>query len=365
MDNTIKKSKKVDFLKAIKAIGFPIISIIFAMLVAVIFVCVSTKTGFIDAAVNLFSSIWLGSFGDMSSISETLVFVTPLIFTGLANAIAFKTGLFNIGTEGQFIIGMLAAAIVGLIPGIPSVLHAILIVLAGIIAGGIWAGIAGFLKATRGVSEVVPTIMLNFIAMYVSNIFVMGPLNKTGAASSREIQDSAKLMKLFGPDYRTSIALILAVVIVILVHLLLTKTTIGYELRSVGLSPFAAEYGGISIKKNIILAMVISGAIAGIGGATHVAGINYNATQLSSFPNFGFTGMAAALLAKSNPIGVIFGAIVFGALESSSLTLQMNGIPKDIVYLVQSIIILFIAADSVYKILGNKLKKNKGVKVNG
>lgn len=365
MGNSNKTHKKIDFLKAVKAIGFPIISIIFAMLVAVIFVTISTKENFIASAVNLFSSIWQGSFGDMQSLSETLVYVTPLLFTGLANAIAFKTGLFNIGTEGQFIIGMLAAAIVGLIPGVPSVLHAILIVLAGIVAGGIWAGIAGVLKATRGVNEVVPTIMLNFIAMYTCNIFVMGVLNKKGSANSIEIQESAKLMKLFGSGYRTSIALIIAVVVVILIHLLLTKTTIGYELRSVGLSPYAAEYGGISIKKNIILAMVISGAIAGIGGATHVAGINYNASQLGSFPNFGFTGMAVALLAKSNPIGILFSAIVFGALESSSLTLQMNGIPKDIVYLVQSIIILFIAADSIYKIIGNKIKKNKGVKVNG
>lgn len=364
MSSNHKCKIKQTIMSLIKPLFLPIISILFAMIVAALFVNLSTGDGVVASAINLFTSIWEGSFGDLQSISEMFVFVTPFIFTGLANAIAFKTGLFNIGTEGQFTVGMLAAAVVGLIPGIPHVIHVILIVLSGIIAGGIWAGIVGVLKATRGTNEVVPTIMLNFIGMYLSNAIVMGVLNNPGSANSIEIEEAAKMSKLFGTGYRVSTALILAVIVCIIIWFILNKTTIGYELRTVGSSTTAAEYGGINIKKNIILAMVISGAIAGIGGATHVAGIKGSASQLVTFSGFGFTGMAVALLAKSNPIGVIFSAVVFGVLESSSLNLQMNGIPKDIVYLIQAIIILFIAGNGIYKIIGDKIKK-KGVKLNG
>lgn len=365
MSNKNDNNQKSKYVRTAKSILFSLLSIVFALLFAVIFVMISTKTGFFESAATLFSSIWQGSFGDMDSIAETLVFVTPLLFTGLANAIAFKTGLFNIGVEGQFIVGMTGAAIVGLIPGIPHVLHVVLIILSGVVCGGIWAGIPGILKAKSGTNEVVSTIMMNFIAMYLLNYLVMFPFNDPGQAQSIEIQNSAKLTRILGESSRTSSALILGLLLIIIMYFIMWKTTIGYELRSVGLSPMAAEYGGISIKKNIVLAMVLSGAIAGIGGATHVAGIQYKAIQLFGFPNFGFTGIAVALLAKSNPIGVIFSAILFGALDSSSLTLQMNGIPKDIVYLVQAIIILFVAADGIYKIMGDKIRKRKEAKVNG
>lgn len=357
-------NNKTSYIRTMKSILFSLISIVLALLFAVIFVMISTKTGFFESAKILFTSIWEGSFGDKDTLAETLVFVTPLLFTGLANAVAFKTGLFNIGVEGQFISGMTGAAIIGLIPGIPHVLHVILIILGGIICGGIWAGIPGFLKAKSGTNEVVSTIMMNFIAMYLLNYLTMFPLNDSGQAQSLEIQESAKLARILGQTNRTSSALILGLILVFVMYFFMWKTTSGYELRAVGLSALAAEYGGISIKKNIILAMVISGAIAGIGGATHVAGIQYKSIQLFGFPNFGFTGIAVALLAKSNPIGVIFSSILFGALDSSSLTLQMNGVPKDIVYLVQAIIILFVAGDGIYKIIGDKMKKRREVKVN-
>lgn len=363
MSEDINKKKDRKFRDSLKSLGFSLVSIIFAMIVAVFFVMWSNKTGFFESASSLFSSIWQGSFGNEERFSETLVVVTPLLFTGLANALAFRTGLFNIGIEGQFTVGMLAAALVGLIPGIPHILHLILIIIAGILAGGIWAGIPGYLKAKSGTNEVVLTIMLNFIGMYLLNYFVMGPINDPGQVSSKEILKSAQFSKLLGQG-RTSTALVIGLILVFVVYFLLWKTTTGYELRAVGLSPFAAEYGGVNIKKNIILAMVISGAIAGIGGATHVAGIQHRGIQLAVFANYGFTGIAVALVAKSNPIGVIFSALLFGALESSSLTLQMNGIPKDIVFLIQSIIIIFVAANYVFTIIGNKRKK-RGARVNG
>lgn len=355
MANNNKTSNKLKSLK--NTLMFPLISIVIAMFVAVFFVMWAEGENFFVATSTLFTAIWEGSFGTSFSIIETLVFVTPLLFTGLANAVAFKTGLFNIGVEGQFIMGIFAAAAIGLIPGLPAIIHIPLILIGGMLAGGIWAAIPGFLKAKVGTNEVINTIMMNFIAMFFVNYMIMGPLNEPGKATTPLIQNSAKLWRFLGENNRVNAGLFIGILLVALVYILLWKTTVGFELRAVGLNPHAAEYGGISIKKNIILAMAISGAIAGLGGAVHVAGIQYQAIQLFGFTGFGFDGIAVALLGKSHPVGVLLSATLFGALNSSSLTLQLANIPKDIVYLIQAIIIIFVAADYIYKWIGEKRKK--------
>lgn len=341
-----------------------LVSILLGLFISIFFVMWGKDLGFFKAAALLFSSIWKGSFGSSAQFAEALVFTTPLIFTGLAHAVAFKTGLFNIGVEGQFIIGMLIASIIGLIPGIPKPLHILLIALGGMIGGGIWAGIPGYLKAKLGTNEVVNTIMMNFIAMYLSNYFTMGVFHKEGSASTEAIQSSAQLTRFLGPQYRLNTAIFIALIFVVLVYILLWKTNIGYELRAVGSNPSAAEYGGISIKKNIILAMVISGAIAGLGGALHVAGVQHMSMQLFGFTNLGMDGIAVALVAGSNPFGVILSALLFGSLNLSSGTMMLNGIPKQISYIIQGMVILFIAGQYVFKLLGDK-KKKKGAVVNG
>lgn len=353
MSNTKKKAMPA----FVKEFSMSIFSIIVALFISVFFVMWALKTGFASSASTLFSSIWAGSFGEKSHLIETFVFATPLIFTGLAHAVAFKTGLFNIGVEGQFIIGMLMATLVGLIPGIPSIIHIILIFIAGIAGGALWAAIPGYLKAKIGTNEVVNTIMMNFIAMNVSNYFTMGPFHKPDSASTNPIQSSAELTRFLGENYRLSTGIFIALILAVLVYILFWKTTIGYEIRAVGLNPYAAEYGGISIKKNIILAMAISGAIAGLGGAIHVAGVQHLSVQLFGFPGFGMDGIAVALVAKSNPIGVIFSAILFGALNLSSGTLMLYGIPKTISNLIQGIVIIFIAAEYIFKLISEKRKK--------
>lgn len=357
---------KDSLLNGLKGIIFPVSAVIFALFVSVFFVMWAKHLGFAESASLLFSSLWKGSFGTKFNFMETLVFTTPLIFTGLAHSLAFKTGLFNIGVEGQFIIGMITAALVGQIPGIPHILHILLIIATGMIAGGIWAGIPGYLKAKLGTNEVVNSIMMNFIGMYLSNYLVMGPFRKPGTASTQLIQDSAKLTRFVSPNDRVNTALFIGIGFAILVYILLWKTTTGYELRAVGLNPDAAEYGGISINKNIILAMALSGALAGLGGATHISGIQHQANQLFGFPNFGFDGITVALVAKSNPIGVIFSALLFGALNYSSAGLQVVGIPSQIASLIQGIVILFIAAEYGFKIIGAKIsaKRKKGAVVN-
>ncbi len=357
---------KDSLLNTLKGMLFPISAVIFALFVSVFFVMWAKNLGFGESASLLFRSLWKGSFGTKFNFMETLVFTTPLIFTGLAHSLAFKTGLFNIGVEGQFIIGMITAAIVGQIPGIPHILHILLIIATGMLAGGAWAWVPGILKAKLGTNEVVNSIMMNFIGMYLSNYLVMGPFRKHGTASTQLIQDSAKLTRFVSPNDRVNTALFIAIGFAILVYILLWKTTTGYELRAVGTNPDASEYGGISINKNIILAMVLSGALAGLGGATHTSGIQYQANQLFGFPNFGFDGITVALVAKSNPIGVIFSALLFGALNYSSAGLQVVGIPSQIASLIQGIVILFIAAEYGFKIIGAKIsaKRKKEAVVN-
>ncbi|AKN32757.1 sugar ABC transporter permease [Clostridium carboxidivorans P7] len=362
-NNKIKQS----VINAVKSLAFPLFSIIVSFFVAVFFVMWSKGYGIGDyftALTDLIGTIISGSFGDTAKSLETMVFVTPLIFTGVANAIAFKCGLFNIGVEGQFTMGLIAAAIVGLIPGLSPWVHVPLILLSGIIGGGIWGAIPGYLRAKYGTSEVINTIMMNYIALNVVNIIVLRtPIGVASKSATPIIQQSAQLLRFTGSS-RANIGLIFALICAVFIYWLLWKTTIGYEIRAVGLNPLGAEYGGINVAKNAVLAMVLSGAIAGIGGACHLAGVMYNATDLMANIGYGFDGMAVALLAKSNPIGCIPAAILFGALNSSSRILQLNSIPKEIVYLIQSIVIIFVATDYIVKYLENR-KRRKGVIANG
>jgi ABC-type uncharacterized transport system permease subunit len=363
--DTEKRDNKIKFVNVLKSIVnsmlFPLISIIIAMLVAVFFVMWAKHTGFIEGAQVLFKAIWKGSFGKRDSIIETFVYVTPLLFTGLANAVAFKTGLFNIGVEGQFMMGVLAGTVVGMMPGIPHIIHILILLIAGMAVGVIWGGIPGYMKAKKGTNEVVNTIMMNYIALYFSNYIVMGPLNKKGLAQTYDIQPSAMLWRFLGSENRLNTGFFIGILFVILIYIFFWKTTWGYEIRAVGLNSDAAEYGGINIKKNIILAMAISGGIAGIGGAVYVSGIQYHTIQLTGFTGYGMDGIAVALLAKSHPIGILFSALLFGALNTSSISLQMSNIPKQIVFLIQSIIIIFVAADYVYRWILEKRKKEANI----
>jgi simple sugar transport system permease protein len=218
----------------IKSFSISIVAIVLALFISVFFVMWAKSFSFGEAATLLFKSIWKGSFGTKLNFIETMVFATPLIFTGLAHSIAFKTGLFNIGVEGQFIVGMLTATLVGLIPGIPAPIHQIIILACGILAGSIWAGIPGYLKARMGTNEVVNTIMMNFIAMHLSNYFTMGPFHKEGSASTELIQPSAELYRFLGENNRLSIGLFIGIIFAFLVYILFWKTTIGYEIRAVG-----------------------------------------------------------------------------------------------------------------------------------
>ena len=356
-----KNNSSVNIVKnAVKALAFPFFSIIVSIFVAVFFVMWAKGYSilqYFSALGDLFGLIYKGGFGNTRVTFVTVSEVTPLIFTGVANAVAFKCGLFNIGVAGQFILGMLAAAIVGTVPGLNPVIHTILIILSGLVAGGIWGAIPGYLKAKVGTNEVINTIMMNYISMALANFLILRTrFGVAGKASTANIQESAQLHR-FVSGSGANISIFLAIAVAIFIFWLLWKTTVGYEIRAVGINPHGAEYGGINIAKNTVLAMVLSGAIAGVGGATHVAGVLHNVKDFMALPSYGFDGIAVALLAKSNPIGCIASALLFGTLNSSSRTLQLNGIPKEIVYLIQAIIIIFVATDYIVKYFAEKKKK--------
>lgn len=358
-----KENKMSDKAKnTLKSILFPIVAVILSLFISVFFVMWAkgySITQYFTALSDLLSVVWKGSFGTQKNALATLSEVTPLIFTGVASAVAFKCGLFNIGVGGQFVLGMLAAAAVGIIPGLSPVIHIPLIIISGIVAGGIWGGIPGFLKAKFGTSEVINTIMMNYISISLANYFILRTaFGVPGKSATPEIQSSAMLAR-FVTGSSANMGIFIAVVTALLMGFLLWKTKTGYEMRAVGINPYAAEYAGVNISQKAVLAMLISGAIAGLGGAVHVAGVKHMIQDFLVVPTYGFDGVAVALLAKKNPVACIGTAVLFGALNSSSRTLQINGIPKEIVFLIQAVIIIFVASDYILTYFQNKKKKGE------
>lgn len=331
-------------------IGTPLLALTFALIVGVIMILWADKNPF-----KAYGALLAGSLGSLQGISETLVTATPLILTGLAVAFAFRCGLFNIGAEGQFIMGQMGAAWAGFtFKGLPMIVHLPLTLLCGIMSGALWAAVPGFLKAKRGVHEVINSIMMNYIALYLTHNLVTGVLMAPGQIPmTSTIADSAKLhrfLTFINPTLRVNLGLVIALLAAWLVYLLLWKTTTGYEIRAVGINPHASRYAGINVSKNIMLAMVISGALAGTSGAVHVMGIQHKFVDVFSFVGYGFDGMAVALLGNNHPVGVVIGALVFGALSAGSSRMQLvAGVPKHIVTIIQAFIVLFVAAEWIVK----------------
>jgi len=278
---------------------------------------------------------------------ETLVTATPLILTGLSVALAFKSGLFNIGAQGQFIFGAIGASYVGFRFDLPVGIHIFAAALAGIVLAAIWGGLVGFLKAKTGAHEVILTIMLNYIAAF----FILWLL-KTKAflrpgridPIAPEVADSAKLPLLAGENFRIHAGIFIALAAAFFVWWLLTKTTIGYKFRAVGANSQAARTAGISVPFVITSTMMICCALAGLGGAVHVLGSEH-ALNTDVAGSFGFDAITVALLGRAQPLGTVFAALLFGALHTGGRMMQSNtGVPLDIVVVTQGLIVLFIAA---------------------
>jgi len=300
-----------------------------------------------------YRELFIGAFGSIRAISETLFTATPLVLAGLAVAVGFRTGLFNIGARGQMFIGGLFAVWVGLHVDLPVVLHISLAIVAAIIGGGIWGGLAGLLKARTGAHEVITTIMLNFVAAF----FVLWALKTatfqaegSNLPQSAPILDSARLPPIFGAQYRVNIGLLLAIAAVFFVHWLLFRSTIGFEFRAAGFSPTASKYAGMNVAFLFTAVMFLSGALSGIAGATMTLGLPpYTVT--SNFPGtIGFDAIALALLGRSHPYGVAWSGLLFGALIAGGRTMQAAaGVSVDLVIVMQALIIIFIAAPELVR----------------
>ena len=279
--------------------------------------------------------------------SETLLAASPLILCGLSVAVAFKAGLFNIGAQGQFIFGAIGASFIGFKYDLPVGIHILAAIAFAIILAGIWGGIVGFLKAKTGAHEVIVTIMLNYIAAR----FLLWILGQPAFLRPSRIdplappvQESSRLPLLFGDDYRVNIGLIIALAVAGLIYFVLNRTTLGFRFRAVGANATAARTAGISVGATTIAAMVLSGALAGVGGAVHVLGNQYELTT-DIAGSFGFDAITVALLGRGSPIGVVLASILFAALRVGGITMQANvQVPVEIVLVIQALVVLFIAA---------------------
>jgi len=302
--------------------------------------------------LDAYAAMLAGAIGDTFGIGQTLTQATPIIFTALAFLFAYKCGLFNIGAEGQFLIGAFFAALVGIsFNGLPFFIHVPMALIAGAITGGLWGFLPAVLKARLGAHEVITTMMLTYVAFYITSYMVNYPFKAPGwVAQTILISPSAELPRILQPT-QLSASIILAVLLVGLTHYTLCRTVIGYEVRAIGLNPTAAEGGGINIKKGIILALTISGAIAGLGGAGEILGVHRRFIAGFS-PGYGWDGLAVALVGGLNPVGILLASVLFGALRSGGMTMtRTTQVPLDIVSLIQALVILFVAAPRLIRYL--------------
>ncbi|MFM9878071.1 MAG: ABC transporter permease [Rhodoglobus sp.] len=282
-------------------------------------------------------------------ITETLTFATPLIAAGLGVAVAFRTGLFNIGGRGQMLVAAGAAGYVGFAWPMPYGIHLIVAVIAGMLAGAIWGGIAGLLKARTGAHEVIVTIMLNYIGFYFISFLLQTPgaLQAPGSSNPKSpaMLDTALFPKLLGEGYNLHLGFIFAIIATVFMWYLIDRSSLGFKFRAVGENPNAALVAGINVKNIYLVAMLISGALVGLAGVSQVLGTVTTGFTSGIDAGIGFDAITVALLGRSRPVGVFIAGVLFGALKAGGYSMQAaQGIPIDIVLVVQSLIVLFIAA---------------------
>ena len=342
---------------------YTIIAIIVGLLIGAVFLMIAGISPAV-AYGKLFSSI----FSKPKYLVWTLVYASPLIFTGLSVAFSFRTGVFNIGAEGQFVIGGLVACILGIILKLPAGLHAIVCLVAAAAAGCIWSLIVGILKVKRGIHEVLSFIMFNWIAFYLSNYVVNLPgIHRDSSEATQDVAASARLLMPEG--LRSTLdcsnahwGIVLAVIAAVIIWVIIEKTTLGYKLKAVGFNSNGAEYGGIDANKSILTALGISGLLSGLGGAVQVLGMAGRLSQFAGQEGFGFEGITVALIGSSNPIGCIFSGLFYGAMKYGGSKLSIVKAPSEVVDIIMGCIVLLIAIAHVFKVFVLKAAKKKEAK---
>lgn len=347
-----------------RGLATPIVSVLFAFVAGALILLV-TRNNPIDA----YSGLLCGGLGiactqgenSALQIANTIVFTIPLITAGVAVALPFRAGLFNIGAEGQFIAGGIACTALGIkFHDWPAIALLPTVLIGGMLAGAAWAGIAGVLKATVGAHEVVTTIMLNYVAQWLLRFLIIGgPLQLAeGTSKSKPIGNGAMLATFLPNDpsvlvfgqpatvYRVHVGLIIALIAVAVFAVLLWRTSLGYEIRATGQSQKAARYAGVSVRRTIIVTMLIAGAFAGLSGAVQIAGVDHNLTDKYFSDTTGFDAIAVALLGLGSAVGIVLAAVLFGALHSGGSVMQADaGISSQLVLVLQALILFSIAAN--------------------
>ncbi len=360
-----KKKTLIDFF-AESNFMHTIFSIILGFLVGTIFLLIMR----INPAVaygKLLSSIFNGTKG----ISYCIVYATPYIVVGLSVAFSFKTGVFNIGAEGQYVVGSMAACVTGILLGdLPKFVLIPLCFIAAMVAGAVWGMVVALLKTKWGINEVLSMIMFNWIAFYLSNFIADLPAihNEGTADATRYISDNARtlfpkgLIDALGLCNTANWGILVAIALTIIVYLVIEKTTLGYQLKAVGFNKNAAEYAGISSNKSIFTALAISGALAGLGGALQLMGMGERISIFAGQEGFGFAGIVVALIGCSNPFGVLAAGIFYGALTYSGGKLNLVGVPTQVVNIIIGTVVFFIAISRIFSYIRYLKKEKKKVK---
>jgi len=350
---------------------------------------ISIALGFILGAIILLSAgfnpleaywaILKGIFSRPKYVSYVIIYATPLIITGLSVAFALRTGLFNIGAEGQYIVGAIMAAAVGYFFHLPLILHVPFAIGMAMMAGAIWGGLAGYIKARFGVHEVISTIMLNWIALYLSNfVITLKAFAAQGTGKTFPIQATARINllsewriseagiefirshKILGDILKTpiNVGFIFAILLAILVWYVLNKTTLGYELRAVGFNPHAAEAGGINVKKSMVVSMLFAGGLAGAAGAFQVLGVSHRIAKLATMEGYGFDGIAVSLIGNNTGAGSVFAGLLFGALKYGGSKIQdAMQAPTEVINIMIGTIILFVAMPKLIRLILTLLER--------
>lgn len=292
------------------------------------------------------------NFFTMRLIGEYFVYVMPIVLTGLSVAFSFRTGMFNIGAEGQLLMGAMMASVVGVTVNAPAIILLPLVVLSGMLAGALWGFIPGYLKAKFNVHEVVVTIMLNYAGMYIAN-YILVLLPGSSSHETVHLNEGALLksewLASLTANSRFHFGFIIVILAVLAFWFIINKTTFGYELKSVGYNPFASLYAGMNVRKNAALSMAISGSFAGLAGVIIVAGTFGRGRILTFFENYGFDGITVALVGGNTAVGSVFGAMLLGALKAGQPIMQGQGVPNTVAVIISSSIIVFIATSKQIK----------------
>ncbi len=332
------------------ALVFPLIAILISFIIGAV---IMLATG--NNPVSAYAALVQGAVGSPTALGRTLLNATPLIFTGLAVAVAFRAGLFNIGGEGQFYIGAITAAWIGVALGSLGPLGGVLVLLACIVTGFLWGAIPGFLKAYFGAHEVITTIMLNFVGILLATYLALNPLRSEGLVPGTATIDPAARIPFIGLGLgRANYGFFLALLAAVVFYLLLWRTQRGFQIRAVGLSPGAASYAGMGIGVNTVLALAIGGAFAALGGGVEVLGV-YGKMSIPFVTGLGFTGIGVALLGRNHPIGVVLGALLFGGLNSGAQEMQFaTDVPLQLASVLSAIILLLVTATKLVELIVGK-----------